>query len=162
VTAACLVRPAEVGDAEELRRIHDDALLTGARDHYDAATLRAWSFEGRGLDEVHLRVRMVIATMLVAEAADGSVTGFGEIDVESGELTLLFVDPPRMGQGIGGRLLEGLEQAARAAGVTELSLFAALNAVSFYERFGWRRGAAVEQRIAGRAIPCICMLRDLP
>ena len=50
----------------------------------------------------------------------------------------VFVHPVTQGQGIGTRLMEAVESAARARAERRLMLYASLNAVAFYERNGWR------------------------
>ena len=49
----------------------------------------------------------------------------------------VFVDPARVGLGIGKRLLAALEQLARRRGIVRLHLFASLNAVPFYRAAGY-------------------------
>lgn len=155
------LRPARQTDAEEMCRVQDAAVLHAWPEVYEAEEVRAWTIAARGLDATHFRARMAVATELVAAAPGGGLAGFGEIDLESGELTLLFVDPRWTGHGVGARLLLALEDEAARAGVTELSLFASLNAVGFYERYGWRRGARSHNRIGELTIACWCMLREL-
>ena len=55
-------------------------------------------------------------------------------------LEMLFVDPPAWGRGIGRALLEGSEQAMRAAGYRRgvLNVAERNPARAFYERHGWR------------------------
>lgn len=49
----------------------------------------------------------------------------------------MFVDPARQGQGLGGALLNNLEEYARGAGLAELDLHASLPARDFYLRHGY-------------------------
>jgi putative acetyltransferase len=155
------LRAARPADATAMVRIQDAAVLARWPGHYEDDALRAWTLRARGKDETHFHARMAVARTLVAEHPEAGVVGFGEIDTENGELTLLFVDPDWTGRGLGARLLVALEEQALADGVSALSLFASKNAIGFYEKHGWRRGSAVEHTVGGHSIECLCMLRDL-
>ena len=76
---------------------------------------------------------------LVAEAEDGSIVGFGEINIDAGEVEAVFVDPEFGRCGVGSQVLQALEELARRQGLTALVLDASLNAVKFYERAGYQQ-----------------------
>jgi len=62
--------------------------------------------------------------------------GFGFIDAETPEVTIAIV-PSRRGKGAGKELLEALLDRARADGYAAVSLSAAPDQTSYYERFGF-------------------------
>lgn len=64
---------------------------------------------------------------------EGDVAGFGALDVDSGEVTALYVSPTYAGEGVGRRLLEHLERDAREHGVDAVEVTSSRNAVGFYE-----------------------------
>ena len=62
--------------------------------------------------------------------------GFGFVDAQTPELTIAVV-PCRRGKGAGKELLEALLDRARADGYAAVSLSAAPEQTSYYERFGF-------------------------
>ena len=80
----------------------------------------------------------------VAEA-DGDVVGFAQIDptITPWELISLFVEPCRMGQGIGAELLRKAMLNAHQSGIEVLHIDSDPNALGFYRSFGAQEVAAV-------------------
>lgn len=76
----------------------------------------------------------------VAVTDDGAIAGFiTRLDLNPGtvEVEDLFVDPERMRQGVGRRLLEDLVADARRRGVTSVEVTANPGAVPFYRHTGF-------------------------
>lgn len=67
------------------------------------------------------------------------------------EVTAVFVRPAHAGRGIGLALLGAVERLARRRGVRGLFARAALGAVGFYERAGYRRARALRVPLFGGA-----------
>jgi ribosomal protein S18 acetylase RimI-like enzyme len=65
----------------------------------------------------------------------------------------LWVDPDRLGRGIGRSLLAAAVSAARAAGVRRVTIVSDPNAVGFYERSGARVVGWKESSPPGRMLP---------
>lgn len=93
------------------------------------------------------------AHVLVAES-DREVAAVGWMTSDAGdyfagpadgELTGMYVHPSVAREGVGTRLYERLEAAARGAGVESLGLWASLNAVAFYRTLGYTR--VIEQTV---------------
>ena len=133
-----------------------------------AAAPRAWATVSirRATDQDRQGIWIVAAIrerfLVVSEDANG-ITGFGQLNQASGEVEAVYVLPDRQREGIGTALLRSLEEAARAAGLMQLSLSATTNAVSFYERAGYTRGASAVHRLPnGVDLPCIRMSKTLP
>jgi GNAT superfamily N-acetyltransferase len=75
--------------------------------------------------------------------------GFAEWVVVSAlewELEGLFVEPPLMRRGIGGRLVHDVFARAREAGVRRVAVIAEPHAAAFYERHGFGREGDVATR----------------
>jgi GNAT superfamily N-acetyltransferase len=74
-----------------------------------------------------------------------TVVGCGAIRAlgpESGEVKRMWIDPAVRGQGLGGRLLDALEAAARRLGYDRLRLdthVVLIEAIGLYEAHGYRR-----------------------
>ena len=152
------LRPVTVDDAYALWQVQTQAIRVSAAGHYDAAQIEAWA--GRLTPGGY---RPNLDVFLVAEAEDGGVAGFGEINIGASEINAVFVDPKFGRRGVGSQLLEALEYLARRHGLTALVLDASLNAVEFYERAGYRQ-AEPTVCVYGKeavAVPGMLMTKNL-
>jgi ribosomal protein S18 acetylase RimI-like enzyme len=111
------LRPAAAEDRNALWQVHTQAIRVSAAGHYDAAQIEAWA--GRLTPEGYQRCP---DCFFVAEAEESKVIGFGELNLKSGEIEALFVDPEFGRRGIGSHLLQALEDLARRQGLTTLIL----------------------------------------
>lgn len=122
------------GDGPAVRRLHELAVREEGTDPDDIP----------GTDDLqHVRESYLDTggEFLVAEA-EGSIVGMGglRIDGSSGELFRMRVHPDYQQQGIGTRLLDGLEAAARERGVESLRAETARRqstAIEFYPARGY-------------------------
>lgn len=98
----------------------------------------------------------------VAEEQDGDLAGFYRLSgtPPEGELAALFVDPPRIGTGLGGRLLRHAVARAQRQGMEVLWLEADPGAEPFYAHAGFVTvGVSPSGSVPGRVLPR--MRRDL-
>ena len=101
-------------------------------------------------------------TLLVAEDADGIagtvqlITALPENQPHRAEVAKLLVRPGVRGTGIGRRLMEAVEDAARAQGKRMLVLDTANAAAErLYERLGWQRvGSVPDYALLPDGAPC--------
>lgn len=156
--APCTIRRAAEGDCEALWTVHVQAIRDTCSRVYSAEQIRAWSdLLSPGSYVGVLRDRVIV----VAED-DTGVIGFGQLDASTREIEAVYVLPGRQGQGGGGTLLQRLESGAKAAGIDKVWLSATLNAVSFYERAGFKtEGPVVHQLPTGQALACVRMSKKL-
>ncbi|MFI9361632.1 GNAT family N-acetyltransferase [Kitasatospora sp. NPDC053057] len=97
------------------------------------------------------------ASTVVAEDG-GRVLGFAALTgaPPSGELAMLFVEPDRIGRGIGRALFEHVREQARAAGLRRLTIDSDPNAEPFYLAMGAIRiGSTPSGSIPGRELPLL-------
>ena len=73
------------------------------------------------------------------------------------ELDYLFVDPPAIGRGIGGRLLRHAAWVCRRSGARRLWIVADPNAESFYRHMGARRRGEENSVPRGRKLPVLAL-----
>ncbi|POX40236.1 GNAT family N-acetyltransferase [Streptomyces sp. Ru73] len=87
----------------------------------------------------------------VAEDADGRVAGHAALCGR--EVSRLYVDPAARGQGLGGRLLRAVTEAAAAGGLRPVLAVHAADtaAIALYERRGWRCTGTERQDWGGRS-----------
>lgn len=104
------------------------------------------------------RVRHAIAdpdTNVIVGGPPGAVVAFGVMYYadDDAHLLLFAVHRSRQGQGIGGALLDWLEDAARAAGASRVRVEARMDneaARSFYNERGYHEGAIVPRMYSDR------------
>lgn len=144
------IRIAAPTDAERIHAIHTAAARTVCAPFYEPAVLEGWLANRSPAGYL----RSIDAhRMFVAELESG-VTGFGE--AVPGEVVALFVDPAFGGRGVGSTLLR---HALKLAGDGVVRLESTLNAVSFYEHFGFRLVARSTLRRNEVEVPVVVMER---
>jgi GNAT superfamily N-acetyltransferase len=124
------VRRAEACDASALT-----AIAHAAKRHwgYPEAWVQRWR------DALTLTPEYIAANAcFVAADERGELLGFAALRQDAGEFWIdhVWVLPAAMGRGIGRRLFEQCEEAARRAGATRLKIEADPNAEAFYARMG--------------------------
>jgi predicted GNAT family N-acyltransferase len=95
-------------------------------DAYDAVALHVLAVREDG-------VPLGTGRLLFGEAAAGKTGG----DASVGSLGRLAVTREARGLGVGAALVRGVEEAARARGLTAVDLHAQTHALGFYERLGY-------------------------
>ncbi|HUR80500.1 MAG TPA: GNAT family N-acetyltransferase [Thermoanaerobaculia bacterium] len=73
------------------------------------------------------------AKLFTGTSDQDQVSGFSDV----ARIRAMFVDPSQARRGLGRRILEASEEAARSAGFTTLELMATLPGVPLYERCGY-------------------------
>ncbi len=142
------LRPARPEEAAALSAL---CLRSKAVWGYDAAFLQAC----RG--ELTLSAPEITAGGVLVAERDGRAAGVARLGVAPGgeaEILLLFVEPARLGHGIGRRLFAALERMAKDAGCSRLVAVADPGAEGFYLRMGMERaGEEASGSIPGRRLP---------
>jgi GNAT superfamily N-acetyltransferase len=130
-------RPPEQQSLTELQRrasVHWDAYREQLLAHPDAVELPLDQITD-GLVRVAECGREVVGFAVLFRPARGAC-----------ELDGLFVEPGRMGSGVGRALIEDAARIARERGATRIEVVANPEAVGFYERVGFTGGAEVATR----------------
>lgn len=172
-----LIRHAEDKDVEQIYRIHMAAIKCSTCYSHDE--IESWS-SGQSVEKYLPFIKA--NEMIVAEDEDqGRVVGFGhltfvtpsegksETEAFNGDeqeevatyIKGLFVEPASEGRGVGTRLMERLESWAICKGAVKLNVFSSINAVSFYEKFGFVRiESSKHQMNDGNTIMCCKMTKS--
>ncbi len=152
------IRKAVATDAAFICQVHMASIRALVQTHYTGAQVEAWC--GRRSSASYIAP---ICSKVVLVAIDGgTICGFAQLDPLHAAIEAIYVAPSAIRQGIGLSLLAQLETSARTLGITELSLDASLNAVSFYERAGYSAYEESDHELApGVSIPCIVMRKDM-
>ena len=127
------MRRAVENDAQRVADIFSSSIRELAIGHYNEVQIASWS-GGFGADRILDQIRG--GGVYVAEL-EGEVAGFVEINLTTGEVEMVFVDPRFARQRIGSAMLRHVEQLAADAGVSALHLRSSLNAIPFYESQGY-------------------------
>ena len=129
------LRLGQKGDARTKIDVHRRAIHEIASNDYPPEILNSW---GRILSKEDLRRREKIHNariekgndiFVVAEIND-KIVGFGEIVVDTNELTAMYINPDFQRQGIATLILKRLEAIAKEKGLKYLHLSSSLTAVS--------------------------------
>jgi GNAT superfamily N-acetyltransferase len=137
------LRPYRDGDREVVVRLWWDSwhsIRPGLRHPREFDDLRArWS------SEIVPRQRIVVAE------DDGVIVGFAAADLDTPELTQIFIAPARKRQGIGQRLF-AWAQAQMPEGFVLHTLVDNAASRAFYERHGLAAGGTHVNPVNGRAV----------
>jgi len=149
------IRPAVPSEARELSQL---ALRAKAHWGYSKAFLSACRAE-LTISEDQCEAGLV----MVAECS-GRVVGFyavRPVDRQTVELDGLYVNPPRIGRGVGLALTEHAANWARGKGFRRISIQADPHAAGFYRHCGARAvGTRPSGSIAGRTLPMFMLDLD--
>lgn len=152
-----LIRKATIADDQSVFDIRIAAINSQCIGYYAPGDLEKWT---AGTMSAHF-VKMVEDLGYVATVKD-VVVGTGMIDLGSGQIEAIFVQPLLMGCGIGRRMMSYLEYLAIAAGLTQLRLDSTLNAASFYRGVGFVGDTVSKYKSqSGILLDCIPMVKDL-
>lgn len=145
------VRPALTADARVVAEIHVASWQVAYRGHLPDDHLDALSVETRCAGWVELigTTDWPRTGLLLAEDDVGEVVGFCHVapsrdddaGSEVGEVTAIYLSPPRWRGGAGRLLLDAAVERLRAAGYTRATLWVLEGndrARRFYEAMGWR------------------------
>lgn len=130
------VLPARGSDAPQIARLfYETVHRINARD-YSPAQVEAWA--PTVYSDAAWRRRLRTGHSLVAKR-HGEVVGFAILDRELGYLDSFFVHYGYQGRGVGTALLNGVERAARRAGLEFLVTDASITAEPFFRARGFQR-----------------------
>lgn len=146
------LRPATALDAEAIHELHSRSVRALCSSSYEPGIIEGW-LKNRNRAG-YLRGISAGATF-VAEA-ESKIIGFCE--AVPGEVIAVFVDPQSSRKGVGTALLwRALDVAARTP--CSVRLESTLNAVPFYERFGFRQITRASARRNDVDVPVVIMER---
>ncbi len=126
------IRQASHSDAPRIHELHLASVRALCAASYDPAVVDGW-LTGR-TSELYLEGISTGATFVAETRAE--IIGFCE--GVPGEVRAVFVDPEWVGRGVGATLLSHALSLAGAQHAGPVRLQSTLNAVAFYERFGFR------------------------
>ncbi|NHZ64737.1 GNAT family N-acetyltransferase [Massilia genomosp. 1] len=152
------LRAAALSDIDAMWALRTRAIRHGCRDHYAPEVIGPWSAAPAPLSYPGLVGK---GGAVIAEE-QGAMLGYAILDVGTGEVDAVFVDPAAGGRGIGTTMLAALERMALGRGFTRLTLSASLNALAFYRAAGFvALREALYAHPSGVALGCVEMGKTL-
>lgn len=149
-----MIRLATPQDVPELGALHHDSIRTLCGRAYTPEQIEAWI---ACLTPAAYKMMLASQRVVVAEQ-DGQLVGFGAHDPQQGFIHATYVKPGQTLQRIGTQLLRDMEKQTPTA--LSLHLHATLNAVGFYEKYGFARGELGGNTLpSGVELPCIHMTK---
>ena len=146
------IRAATIEDLSKILEINLRSIFEICVSHYKLEVLKQWvgSRSEASFSRSFYRRQLFVAE----EEEDGQLCGF--LDVTPGEILAIYTEPSRERQGIGRKLLfRGIEEALK--GKCEVVLNASLNAVTFYEKYGFVKEKEITLVRNGIPLPLIKM-----
>ena len=156
VATSAKIRDYDAEDAPQVVRLFYDTVRSVNCADYSEEQVRAWAPQVPDPEQWH--VRMAGRRTLVAEEG-GEVVGFAELE-RDGHLDMLYLRNAAMGRGVGQRLYEAAEHAARSWGLGRVFTEASVTARPFFERRGFR--VVHEQTVAVRGVEMTNFVMEKP
>ncbi len=153
-----IVRKAKPEDVQQVHEVHSAAIRTGASGTYEPEVVEVWA---NAFNPENFPANIERMELFVAELEGGRIAAFLAFDLNTTEIDSVYVAPWGGGLGLGSFLLGFAEERGRLAGLETMWLDASLNAVGFYEKYGWievKRHARVRK---GVEIPVVRMEKVL-
>ncbi len=155
-----VIRDMKADDRDAVISIHKLSIFSLCRDYYTEQEMKAWTarltpelFDEGMKDENNVGV--------VADAST-FVIGYGFFSVSDRELRALYVLPEYKGRGVGRLIMARLEDMAREKSISRLSLQSTINAVDFYEKYGYQAIKTEKHLINDEiSVACVRMEKDL-
>ena len=152
------IRKAQLKDAQAVHTIRHHAIRAESKGFYPANVIDQWTAG----DVASAGFGQAVAHSFYVAELQGLVVACGAIDIASGKLDAIFVDPAHMRKGLGRAMLQYLEQLAIAHKLEILHLEATLNAVNFYTRNGFvSMGNAKYESPRGFSMDCVVMQKQI-
>ena len=153
-----VIRRAHQADCESVLQVHIRAIKEICNSHYSQEEVHVWS---KVLKPGRYKRAIGRGPFFVA-VADSAIVGFSNLNLKSGEVEAVYVDPDYLGLGVGMKLLQALESVATDAGLSFLHLSATLNAVPFYESAGYKSQIHTRYLLPSGLVACVPMVKKLP
>jgi N-acetylglutamate synthase-like GNAT family acetyltransferase len=150
------IRKATGFDAKAIFDLRSRAILQKCAGYYSEEQLVLWT-QG----EVSAAFAQDVAENFYVSELNAQVIGSGKINLTTGMLDAIFVDPSQMGQGAAKNMLEYLQALGLEQGLSALKLESTLNAAPFYRRCGFM-GDEQATYLSPRGMRLACIPMEKP
>lgn len=141
-------------DAPRLHELHTTSVRALCSGHYAPEVIDGWLLNRRPQGYLAPIER---GDIFVAEYCS-TIVGFGE--AVPGAIIAVYVDPIALKRRVGSAIMHHALEIARGGHVGPVRLEATLNAVGFYQHFGFREVARSSVCRGQIAVPCVVMELD--
>ncbi len=153
-----IVRSAKLSDREKIAATHKASIETLCAEHYGANQIAAWI---QVISPDIYKSAMHEKIMIVAEE-DDEILGLGILDIDSQQISAVYIHPKAAGAKTGKRLLMELEKRASENGLDHLTLCSTVNALGFYKKCGYAGSqTSFHDLPGGTRLECIRMHKTL-
>ncbi|WP_199189179.1 GNAT family N-acetyltransferase [Photobacterium sp. GB-27] len=151
------IRKATQADAVLIHALRSRAILDKCSAYYSKEQLSLWT-DGGVSDGF---IQDVLETFYVS-VTDGRVIGSGKLNIETGMVDAIFVDPEYCGIGAAKQMLTFLENLAKENDLLLLKLESTINAAPFYRSYGFiGEKLSTYHSPRGISLDCIPMQKPL-
>lgn len=148
------IRQARASDAPRIHELHTISVRALCCGHYASGVIDGW-LANRQPDGYLPPIQR--GDLFVAER-EKRVIGFGE--AVAGTIVAVYVDPSAVNHGVGTAIIRHAIEKARLGHSGPIRVESTLNAVPFYERFGFRELARSSVDRGRVAVPVVVMERN--
>jgi GNAT superfamily N-acetyltransferase len=148
------IRKAMREDAPRLHELHTMSVRTLCSGHYAPEVIDGWLLNRRPEGYLPPIDR---GDIFIAEHGS-TIVGFGE--AVPGAIIAVYVDPTAVKRRVGSAIMHHALEIARGERMGPVRLEATLNAVGFYQRFGFHEAGRSSVCRGQIAVPCVVMELD--
>lgn len=145
------IRQATEADAPRLHELHTVSVRTLCSKHYAPEVIDGWLLKRSPQGYLPPIQR---GDSFVAEYSS-KIVGFGE--AVPGVIIAVYVDPTAVERHVGSAIMRHALKIAQTGYIPPIRLEATLNAVGFYEQFGFREVERVSVQRGLITVPCVLM-----
>jgi len=154
-----MIRRATIDDKDGIWNVHTSWISELCKTHYNKREIRAWiaSLKKEDYDEFITNREIFVAELR------GIIVGFGQLNLQTGDIEALYISPPALGRCIASKILKVLEKAAIRNNVCSVTVSATLNSIGFYKQAGYTQRETFKHNLPGGVqLESVSMNKTLP
>ena len=140
-----------------LVEIHKRCISLCNSERYNKEQIEEWLST---INSQNIKDQLEDTVWLILEE-DKTVVGFAQYSLEDKELYQIQIDPKEQGKGYGKELYYYIENIFKKNNIKSISLFATLNAISFYEKLGFKSTKKISFKLLNTKIEMVKMDKEL-
>lgn len=130
------IRKAVKDDIEQFKEVAKTSIMEFCKDFYAPDQINALLGQ---FPEHDLYSKWIEERVLIVAESNGRIVGFAQYNPDISHIEAVHVLPSYAFNGVGKRLVNKIEEIATSQGATKINLGSSLNAMSFYEKCGYKR-----------------------
>ncbi len=152
------IRLAMLADTKQMAIVHKASIEGLCAASYRAEDIAAWVSV---ISPEIYNSAIAEKVTLVAEEND-QILGLGILNIIGREIDAVYIHPSVKGRGVGKAILAELERLALAEGAEAVTLRSTINALGFYEHYGYVQQSRTSHTLPnGAKLECIAMHKTL-